>query len=211
MNDTPTPRRRGRPPKGDNNSLRKELIAKSAALFRSKGYERTTVRDIAAASGVQAGSWFYYFKTKQDILAAVMEEGMANSLERIEALKVEALPAPQAFRALIHAHLDTILSPNHDFIPVLLYEWNSLEAPAQARIIALQHRYEALWDAVIARLQTAGDWAMPTRIDRLMVFGALNWMAQWYKQDGRMSLDELVDQALVFFMRSEAAVSHARP
>ncbi|MEW9899494.1 TetR/AcrR family transcriptional regulator [Chitinivorax sp. PXF-14] len=211
MNDTPTPRRRGRPPKGDNNSLRKELIAKSAALFRSKGYERTTVRDIAAASGVQAGSWFYYFKTKQDILAAVMEEGMANSLERIETLKVEALPAPQAFRALIHAHLDTILSPNHDFIPVLLYEWNSLEAPAQARIIALQHRYEALWDAVIARLQAAGDWAMPTRIDRLMVFGALNWMAQWYKQDGRMSLDELVDQALVFFMRSEAAVSHTRP
>lgn len=89
-------RKRGRPVKGESATLRDELILKSAKLFRTQGYERTTVRDIAAAAGVQAGSWFYYFKTKQDILVAVMEQGMSNALARIEALDVENLPARDA-------------------------------------------------------------------------------------------------------------------
>ena len=60
----------------EEDSRRNELIAKSAALFREKGYEKTTVRDIAAAVGMQAGSWFYHFKTKHDILLAIMEQGL---------------------------------------------------------------------------------------------------------------------------------------
>ena len=64
----------------EDEGRRNELIAKSAKLFREKGYDKTTVRDIAAAVGIQAGSWFYHFKTKHDILVAVMEQGMTRSL-----------------------------------------------------------------------------------------------------------------------------------
>ena len=81
--NTPAPaRQREKPSKPEDESRRNELIAKSARLFREKGYDKTTVRDIAAAVGMQAGSWFYHFKTKQDILVAIMEQGMARSLRR---------------------------------------------------------------------------------------------------------------------------------
>lgn len=204
-------RKRGRPLKGESTSLRDELIVQSAKLFRTQGYERTTVRDIAAAAGVQAGSWFYYFKTKQDILAAVMEEGMANALARIEALDVDRLPAREALQALVRTHLKTIVSPDHDFIPVLLYEWRSLDHDMQAQVLTLKDRYEAIWDSVIARLHASGEWPAPTPVDRLMMFGALNWVVQWYQATGPLSFDELADYAVQFLLRPTGDLLAARP
>ena len=189
----------------DDAGRRGQLIRESARLFREKGYEATSVRDIAAATGLQSGSWVYHFKTKQDILAAVMEEGLQRALGRIEAIGREQLQPREHFRALLRAHLDTILAPGQDFIPVLLYEWRSLEAKSRPRVVALQRRYEAIWEKVIAQLRRSGDWVQPTRVDRLLMFGALNWMAHWYRPDGPFDVAQLADEAERFFLRSPRA------
>lgn len=186
----------------DDAGRRGQLIRESARLFRQKGFEATSVRDIAAATGLQSGSWVYHFKTKQDILAAVMEEGLQRALERIEAIGREQLSPREHFRALLRAHLDTILAPGQDFIPVLLYEWRALAKKSRPRVVALQRRYEAVWDQVIAQLQHSGEWAQPTRIDRLLMFGALNWMAHWYRPNGPFDVAQLAEEAERFFLRT---------
>jgi AcrR family transcriptional regulator len=186
----------------DEAGRRGQLIRESARLFRQKGFEATSVRDIAAATGLQSGSWVYHFKTKQDILAAVMEEGLQRALERIEAIGREQLAPREHFRALLRAHLDTILAPGQDFIPVLLYEWRALAKKSRPRVVALQRRYEAVWDQVIAQLQHSGEWAQPTRIDRLLMFGALNWMAHWYRPNGPFDVAQLAEEAERFFLRT---------
>jgi len=199
------PRKRGRPAQDANEGLRRTLIEQSARLFREKGYGNTTVRDIAAAAGVHAGSWFYHFKTKQDILLAVVEHGLSVGLADLEAVDIDGLPPREAFRQLVRAHLYTLLAPNQDFIPVMLYEWRSLDHEAQERVIALKDRYEGLWTRVIERLQRSGEWLQPTAVDRLMMFGALNWSAQWYQTGAGLSIDELADQAVLFLLRTPAA------
>jgi AcrR family transcriptional regulator len=186
----------------DDAGRRGQLIRESARLFRAKGFEATSVRDIAAATGLQSGSWVYHFKTKQDILAAVMEEGLQRALERIEAIGREQLAPREHFRALLRAHLDTILAPGQDFIPVLLYEWRALAKKSRPRVVALQRRYEAVWDQVIAQLHHSGEWAQPTRIDRLLMFGALNWMAHWYRPNGPFDVAQLAEEAERFFLRT---------
>ncbi|PHV07668.1 TetR family transcriptional regulator [Janthinobacterium sp. BJB412] len=195
-------KKRGRPNKGEGGGLRAELIEKSARLFREKGYDNTTVRDIAAASGIQAGSWFYHFKTKQDILVAIMEQGMARSLAQIEAIGEQDLAPRAALERLVEVHLHTLLAPDHDFIAVLLYEWRSLDQPSRDRIVALKDRYEAVWDEVIGALHRSGDWAMPSRFDRLLIFGALNWTVQWFKPGSGADVKELAQQALLFILRT---------
>ena len=195
-------KKRGRPLKGEGGGLRAELIEKSARLFREKGYDNTTVRDIAAASGIQAGSWFYHFKTKQDILVAIMEQGMARSLAQIEAIGEQNLAPRAALERLVEVHLHTLLAPDHDFIAVLLYEWRSLDQPSRERIVALKDRYEAVWDEVIGALHRSGDWAMPSRFDRLLIFGALNWTVQWFKPGSGADVKELAQQALLFILRT---------
>ena len=84
---------------------RAQLVRESARLFREKGYDATSVRDIAAATGLQSGSWVYHFKTKQDILAAVMEEGLQRALERIEGSQRYRLHAGPLMRRYLDGYL----------------------------------------------------------------------------------------------------------
>ena len=202
----PGPKKRGRPHKGEGGGLRAELIEKSAQLFRTKGYDNTTVRDIAAAAGIQAGSWFYHFKTKQDILAAIMEQGLQRSLAEIEAIARQPLSPSALLQRLVEAHLHTLLAPDHHFIAVLLYEWRSLDQASRDRIVALKDRYEAIWDEAIAALHHSGAWSMPSQFDRLLLFGALNWTVQWYKPGQGADVPQLAQQAMRFLLRTAAAV-----
>ena len=198
-------RRRGRPratPEGED-GRRHQLLRASARLFRERGYDGTSVRDIAQATGLQSGSWVYHFPTKQDILVAVMEEGLNDALARIEAIAKHDLSPRRKFAALVRAHLDTILAPGQDFIPVVLYEWRSLEATALPRVTAPLRRYEAIWKRVIGELQRHGEWPGRTRIDALLLFGALNWMARWYAPEGKLTVDELSRDAVRFFLRPD--------
>lgn len=189
---------------------RGRIVRESARLFRRKGYEATSVRDIAAATGLQSGSWVYHFGTKQQILAAVMQQGLGQALERIEAIDREDLPPRERFRALVRTHLDTILGPGQDFIPVLLYDWRSLETGERPRVVALQKRYEAVWARVISELQASGDWAAPTRVDRLLMFGALNWIAHWYRPRGRLDVPQLAEECVRFFLRTPGPGERSR-
>jgi AcrR family transcriptional regulator len=191
--------------RADDAGRRGQIVRESARLFREKGFDATSVRDIAAATGLQSGSWVYHFKTKQDILAAVMEEGLAQALERIEGFGREALPPREHFRALLRTHIDTLLGPGQDFIPVLLYEWRSLEPAARPRIVELQRRYESVWEMVIGELQHSGEWALPTPVDRLFMFGALNWIAHWYRPDGPLDAAQLAAAAERFCLRTAPA------
>ncbi|HJS36887.1 MAG TPA: TetR/AcrR family transcriptional regulator, partial [Burkholderiales bacterium] len=59
---------------------REDLLRVCARLFREKGFDGTSIRDISQAAGMHSGSPFYHFKTKQEMLVAVMEQGLTEGL-----------------------------------------------------------------------------------------------------------------------------------
>jgi hypothetical protein len=63
---------------------------------------------------------------------------------------------------------------------------------------------------VIGRLQRSGEWTGPTRLDRLFMFGALNWVAQWYRPGGTLGAAEIAAEAERFFLRTPAFTSQRR-
>ena len=77
---------------GIDNSPRGRLLSAAAHLFRDKGFDRTTVRDIAAAVGIQSGSIFHHFKSKEDILYQYLMPALTLSqlisLDRYPQMKV---------------------------------------------------------------------------------------------------------------------------
>jgi len=206
---TPTSRRpRGRPRKTlgerDEGNRRQELLKAAARLFRRKGFDATTTRDIAAAVGMHAGSPFYHFKSKGALLCAVMEEGMRAALERqAKALQPAADPAC-ALRSLVRSHFDTLHGPGRDFIPVMLYEWRSLNLRQRAAIAHLQREYEAAWVPVLEALAASGHLKTDVVLARLLIFGALNWSVQWFNPRKRASLDDITDAAMTLFIHEEA-------
>src|SRR4051812_5948235 len=186
--------------RNNESNRREELLRVSAKLFREKGFDGTSIRDISNAAGMHSGSPFYHFKTKQDILVAVMEQGLAEGLRRTEEVMALALPPEQKLTKLIRAQLGTILEEGSDFIPVLLYDWRSLTAANRRRIVALKDRYDALWRQVIDDLQRAGHMPGDAQLMRLLVLGAVNWAGTWYRAGGRLSLDDVAEGAARLFL-----------
>jgi TetR/AcrR family transcriptional regulator, cholesterol catabolism regulator len=134
-----------------------------------------------------------------------MKEGLVDALTRIEAIAALGLPPRQQFDRLVRTHLDTLLGAGQDFIPVVLYEWRSLEPAARRRVSVLLKRYEAVWAGALAQLREAGDWPGTTRIDALLLFGALNWIARWYDPRGALDVRALADECIRFFLRAPPA------
>ncbi len=168
-------KRKPRLRRNNESNRREELLRVSAKLFREKGFDGTSIRDISSAAGMHSGSPFYHFKTKQDILVAVMEQGLAEGLRKTEEVMALPLPPEQKLKGLIRAQLGTILEEGNDFIPVLLYDWRSLSAANRRRIVALKDRYDALWQQVIDELQRAGHTPGDAQLVRLLILGAVNW------------------------------------
>ncbi|HAU19066.1 MAG TPA: TetR family transcriptional regulator, partial [Marinobacter adhaerens] len=92
----------------DPEGARGRLLTEAARLFREKGYERTTVRDLAAAVGIQSGSLFHHFRTKEEILKAVMVETIRLNTALMQAALEAADTSRQKLRGLIRAELESI-------------------------------------------------------------------------------------------------------
>ena len=193
--------RKPRARRNNESNRRDELLRVSAKLFREKGFDGTSIRDISSAAGMHSGSPFYHFKTKQDILVAVMEQGLAEGLRKTEEVIALALPPEQKLKELIRAQLGTILDEGNDFIPVLLYDWRGLTPANRRRVVALKDRYDALWQRLIDELQRAGHMPGDAQLMRLLILGAVNWTGTWYRTGGRLSLDEAADGAARLFLQ----------
>lgn len=180
---------------------RADLVRVSARLFREKGFEGTTIRDIADAVGMRSGSPFYHFKSKQEILAAVMEEGLVAGLDATRKIIESELAPQEKFRALVRSHLETVLADGHDFIPVLLYDWRSLSADLQAHIIELKDRYDDCWQQMLSEMKRAGLIKDDGKVVRLLLLGAINYSVQWYRPGKGLTLDQLADQTVEFFLK----------
>ncbi len=184
----------------DEGNRRADLIRVSARLFREKGFDGTTVRDIADAVGMRSGSPFYHFKSKQEILAAVMEEGLVAGLAETERIVAGDLPPREKFHALVRSHLETVLGEGQDFIPVLLYDWRALSPELQERIIGLKDRYDERWQQVLGLLKQAGLIKSDSKLVRLLLLGAINYSMQWYKPGKGLTIDQLAEQIVAFFL-----------
>jgi TetR/AcrR family transcriptional regulator, cholesterol catabolism regulator len=193
-------------PKNGNDNRRGDLVRAAAQLFRRKGFEGTTIRDIAGAVGMQSGSPFYHFASKHELLLAVMEEGLRLGLERTHAVIEEpGVPAAERFRRLVRVHFGILHETGSDFIPVMLYDWRSLPAQHRRRIVELKDRYDAIWQATLDDLHAEGRLGADAHIARLMILGAINYSATWYRSrpPGRRGLDleTLAEQTTALFLR----------
>jgi len=170
------------------------VLRTTARLFREQGYDRTTVKEIAEACNMLPGSLHYRYQSKEDILVDLMRLGMEQaSLAVSQAVAGVTEPAEQLRRG-INAHLQILVSGS-DMVYVLLFEWRSLRGSARREMIKLRDRYESLWAAMLKLLAEQGVIRkdMDLELLRLIGLGALNWVATWFREEGRYSLEDIGD------------------
>ncbi len=181
----------------DPSGARGRLLTEAARLFREKGYERTTVRDLAAAVGIQSGSLFHHFRTKEEILKAVMVETIRLNTALMQAALEAADTNREKLRGLVRAELESINGQTGEAMAVLVFEWRSLSAASQVEVLELRDIYEKLWLDVLESLKHEGALEADPFVVRRMLTGALSWTVTWYKPErGGLTLDNLTDQVM---------------
>ncbi len=177
----------------DPASARGKLLRAATELFRRLGYERTTVRDLAREIGIQSGSIFHHFRSKQDILHAVMEENIRISTARLEAAQAGHREPRDRLHAIACAELESINGASQDALSVLVFEWRCLDDASRRKLLDLRAGYERIWiDALSAlRPDLPGEEIF---VLRRLLAGAVSWTHTWYRRDGRLDLDALAER-----------------
>ncbi|MEP6656619.1 MAG: TetR/AcrR family transcriptional regulator [Betaproteobacteria bacterium] len=154
------------------------LLDEAARLFGSQGFAGTSIRDIVRKVDMLPGSLYYHFAAKEDLLAAVYEEGVRRISERVAAAVEDKIHPWQRLEAACVAHLEALLEES-DYAQVVI-RVRPADVPAiGTRLVALRDRYERIFVDLTRALP------LPTgtnrRTLRLMLLGALNWSQTWYR------------------------------
>ncbi len=171
---------------------KKVLIQRVAVrMFRERGYQATSVRDIAEAVGIQAGSLYAHVDSKDDLLWDIVNKSADRFFAAIEPIMSSDRTTMSRLREAIIAHVGVITS-DLDAAAVYSIEWRHLPDERREAFAGRRDAYEQLFrrmigDGIRERLLSSSDETFAS----LFVLSALNWVYQWYKPGGRLSPEEL--------------------
>ncbi len=180
------------------------VLNEAAGLFRRKGYEGSTVREIARAAGMLPGSLYCHFATKEALLVAVYREGVERIGAAVDAAVMPCREPWQRLEAACIAHLSSLLDQT-DYSQVVIRVRPSDAPAAEAELVELRNSYETRFTRLIAALPLA----RPTdrSLLRLMLVGALNWSQTWYREGGG-DTPEQIARRFVALLRTSVGRAH---
>jgi AcrR family transcriptional regulator len=168
----------------DGPATRERVLLEAARLFRHHGYAATTLREVADAAGVKAGSIYYHFESKEQILGEVLDKGI-NIVADAVRTRVAALPKISPWRdriaAGIEGHLWGMLHYG-DFTSANIRIYGQIPNSAKNRHRIVRRAYADYWDCLFESALASGELRhdTSTAMIRLFVIGALNWTVEWY-------------------------------
>ena len=171
-----------------------DVLSNAARLFREKGFERTSLKEIAEACNMLPGSLYYRYNSKEALLVELMRRGVDLVTAEVESAYASSDDPVERLRLCINAHLRALLVDS-DAVYVLLFEWRALGPEARKEIIELRDQYESLWAGILETMIAQGvvRQNVDGRLLRLIGLGALNWVATWFDPNGAHSLDAIGD------------------
>lgn len=172
-----------------------EFIDVASRLIAERGYDRTSVRDIAQAMDLTSGSMFYHFKNKHDLLEAVIGKGIRDGMEFMRVALERETGGPLArFLVLVQAHLQAVHGELRHVHRVWNQEWSRLSPEARADLRPLNEQYRNIWRETLIVLHAAGHLRSDPAFVRHLLLPALNWTTVWAHSDDDSTRRALAEQ-----------------
>jgi TetR/AcrR family transcriptional regulator, cholesterol catabolism regulator len=179
--------------------MRKKLILKEAArLFREKGFQACSQRELAKRVGIMGGSLYHHFSSKQDILFQVMENTMDDMIARLAGLLAETVDPEERLRRMLRFHIEfNVYGPDdygsdEPFITddALRY----LDADNYRQIIAKRDAYKRMFEEVLLAGRQQGWLVADPKLTARAVIQLATGVSRWYQPDGPLSLEQISGQ-----------------
>src|ERR1700741_4760872 len=180
---------------------RQEILRTAARLFQQRGYDATSMNDVAAALKLSKGGLYHHFQGKDEILFEIMNHAMEITQERVIA-PVRSIADPEdRLRSLIRRHMEVVLSPPDREITVRLHENHPLPPVLRRRINMRKKEYVHFVEELITDVQRVrqAKGAVSPRAATFALLGMINWIYQWYKPEGSPQAHNLIPQFTELF------------
>jgi len=201
--------------KAPNAAVSRHLILDVAAgLFAEKGFAETTMRQIAAKAGMQAGSVYYHFASKEQIFGEILTIAMRTIYTAVRG-KVDDLgseaTAHDCLHAAIRAHL-TVLYSNVHYTSLSGNFWGQLPVEVTQTTLPDRTVYEEYWNWLLRDAWAAGalNRGLSVPLVRPLILGSLNRTVTWFDPN-RGNLYDLIATVLVMLDGIWAQLTPSRP
>lgn len=167
-----------------------QILEAAAATFAAKGYEATSIRDVADAVGMLGGSLYYYINTKEDLLFALIDHFHRIGMEEVRKAEEEVAAAghgddPLAvLRAVFVASAELNLH-SRSLSAVFYNDFRHLSAERKQHIVDSRHSHQRRVEELITLAQEAGEVSksLDPRLTALALLSSLNATNTWYRPD----------------------------
>lgn len=170
-----------------SDATRQRVLEVTSDLFRRNGYQATSMRDIATAVGMKSGSLYYYYASKEALLAAILNDKIDAHLAEVRSA-VDALPegasARQKFDVAIVVTVK-IISEAGDMAVASAQTLSHLQEPEYSEQSRHRQAYNQFWRDLIEEGKRKGEIRqdVPDAIASMVIVGALTFVAEWYDRD----------------------------
>jgi AcrR family transcriptional regulator len=195
----PAVKRRAR---GDSVGPRNKVYEIAAEVFHHKGYDNTSMSDIASAVGLTKAGLYHHVASKERLLYTILDYGMDMTEAYVVAPLASVKDPIARLRKMIELHLKLILEGRRLAVTGLLHECQGLSPNGQDRINRRKKKYVRLVSEIIGDVLKSRDvqtrsgttTASPVnpKVAALALLGMLNWTYQWYKPSGAVKPDQVV-------------------
>lgn len=174
---------------------RKDQIREIAqAMFREKGYAATSMRDLAAAVGIEAASLYNHIKSKEELLKEICYDSAEEFFTAINKVTHSTASADLRLTFAIQEHIKVVTN-NLDGSAVFLHEWRFLTEPYLSEFKAKRKYYRLEFQQLIEQGIATGVFKpVDAKLYSLSILSALNWIYDWYKPDGELTPETLAAQ-----------------
>ena len=170
------------------------ILDAAAALFSQHGYNGTALRDIADSLNMKAGSLYYHFDSKEQLVLEIISIGLENIIDTV-IQRVEALPEGSSTREVLvtaaQGHLAALLGKG-DYTSTSIRNYGQMPEAVQLETLIIRDKYEDMWRKWLVKAQQKGDikTSINLKLLRLTLLGSLNRTLAWYKK-GDMTTDDI--------------------
>jgi AcrR family transcriptional regulator len=176
-----------------------QILRIAARLMARQGYEKTSVRQVAKQAKVTLSGLYYYMTGKEELLFLIQFHTF-DSLVRTLRGQLAACDSPESgLRAVISTHLNHFLI-HMDELKVCARELETLSGKLYRKVLALRREYFAMTLSVVRELAERNGSRLDPEIATLSLFGALNWMYQWYGAKRKVAPDRLETELTQLFL-----------
>jgi len=169
-----------------------QILAEAARLFAANGYERTSMRDIAAACGISKALLYHHFVDKDEIYARITL-GFTRELYAFVAARIpENATAAVKVRAFMIASAEFFEKYRLVWITSTTAFWSDPNVRGQKERMSWRRRYEKLLRDLLREGIAAGELrGVDVAAAGRLILSALNWMHRWYRPGGGQTAAEI--------------------